>query len=207
MRDRIKEVATELLILHGYNGMSFRDIAIRLEVTTTNLHYHFGTKQGLVEEVVKDYVADAQARHLKIWLDQVDTLEDKLRKVVLYNHERYQRFNKKKGGIERSWSLIGRLRLESEVLSDDARDTLASFTSSIHEAIKVAVDMAWSKGEICDDAPCEDLAFLLINIVNSSSVFTQGAGGFDRLQLFFDAFSRVMVSAYAPKVKSKIRSK
>jgi len=196
MRDRIKDVATALLITHGYNGMSFRDIATRLDITTTNIHYHFGTKQSLVDEVIGEYVDAAIARHREIWLNETLSLPEKLRQVVEYNHSRYKRFNRTgRGG--KSWSLIGRLRLESEVLSGAGRASLERFTESIHEAIQAAVEQASDSGELRADTPRQDLAFLLINIVNSSSVFTQGAGGFDRLELFFDAFSRVMLSAYA----------
>ncbi|WP_343674340.1 TetR/AcrR family transcriptional regulator [Paraburkholderia heleia] len=206
MREKIKQVATELLISRGFNGTSFGDIATRLGVTTTNIHYHFGNKQGLVDEVVADYVAEARGRHLRIWLDQTTTLQEKLQKVVDYNFERYRRFNQSDQGAQ-SWSLIGRLRLESDLLSENARAILASFTSSIHEGIRLAVDTAWHNGELREDTPREDLAFLLINIVNSSSVFTQGTGGFDKLKLFFDAFSRVMLSAYAPEPKTPRRTK
>lgn len=209
MRDRIKQVATTLLITHGYNGTSFRDIATRLDITTTNIHYHFGNKQSLVDEVVRDYVDAAVEQHRKIWLDETFSLADKLKRVAEYNHSRYKRFNRTGQG-SKSWSLIGRLRLESEVLSDAGRADLERFTNSIHEAIQTAVQHASSQGELREDTPREDLAFLLINIVNSSSVFTQGAGGFDRLELFFDAFSRVMLSAYAgkqaPSRKKKVAS-
>lgn len=198
MRDRIKEVATALLITNGYNGTSFRDIATRLDITTTNIHYHFGNKQSLVDEVVKEYVDSAIERHREIWLDENLSLPEKLHRVVEYNHSRYKRFNRTgQGG--KSWSLIGRLRLENEVLSDAGRADLERFTDSIHEAIQSAVQQASDSGELRADTPRDDLAFLLINIVNSSSVFTQGTGGFDRLELFFGAFSRVMLSAYAGK--------
>jgi len=200
MRDSIKDVATKLLILHGVNGTSYGEIAERLKTTTTNIHYHFGNKQALVDEVVADYVIQTQRRHLAIWLDQATTLPEKIQRVAAYNYERYRQFNASDEG-HNSWSLIGRLRLESDVLSNRARNSLASFTQAIHEGIRVAVDTAWKKGELQKDAPREDLAFLLINIVNSSSVFTQGVGGFSRLQLFFDTFSRAMLFAYAPKAK------
>lgn len=196
MPDSIKAIATELLIAHGYHGMNFRSIAEQLDITTTNIHYHFGNKQRLVDEVVQDYVADATARHRAIWLDEKITLADKLRRVVDYNYERYKRFNRGKH-TGQPWSLIGRLRLESNVLSEVARASLASFTTSVHDAIRLAVEMAWQKGELRPDTPREDLAFLIINIVNSSSVFTQDAGSFERLELFFEAFVRVMLSAYA----------
>jgi AcrR family transcriptional regulator len=196
MRETIKKVATELLIKHGYHNTSFRHIATRIGITTTNIHYHFGSKQQLVEEVVKDYVADATARHKAIWLAPDHTLTDKLRGVIAYNHERYRRFNRGKGQ-GRPWSLIGRLRLDSEDLSPAARESLAGFGASVHEAIDRAFALACASGELRADAPRDDLALLVVNLVNSSSVFTQDAGSFEPLEQFFFAFERVMLSVYA----------
>jgi len=196
MRQSIKDVAGRLLTLHGLNGMSFRDIALELGITTTNIHYHFGNKHGLVDEVVADYVAEVEARHRAIWLAPDRTLADKLRQLVEYNWERYQKVNEGRDGGN-TWSLIGRMRLESQALSDNARSSLSAFTATLHELIRTAVDDAWRRGELEEATPRQDLAFLILNIVNSSSVFTHGTGGFDRLELFFEAFSRVMLSAYA----------
>lgn len=196
MRESIKRVAARLLTVHGLNGMSFRDIALELGITTTNIHYHFGNKQGLVDEVVADYVAEVESRHRAIWLAPNHTLAEKLRELVEYNWERYQQVNTGRDGGN-TWSLIGRMRLESRDLSENARKSLSSFTATLHELIRTAVDDAWRRGELDEATPRQDLAFLILNIVNSSSVFTHGAGGFDRLEMFFDAFSRVMLSAYA----------
>ncbi|SEP29608.1 transcriptional regulator, TetR family [Methylobacterium sp. ap11] len=198
MRDKIKKVATELLIKHGFHGMSFRDVAERCDITTTNIHYHFGSKQQLVEEIVADYVEETGARHRAIWLDENRLLPDKLRSVVAYNHERYRRFNRGKVS-GRPWSLIGRLRLDSDVLSPAARASLASFTVTVHAAIDQAFAHAAATGELAKDAPREDLALLVVNLVNSSSVFTQDAGSFERLEQFFGAFERVMLDLYLVK--------
>lgn len=197
MRDNIKKVATELLIRHGYHGTSFRHIAERLDITTTNIHYHFGNKEKLVEEVVGDYVTSTCARHKTIWENPDRSLPEKLKDVAAFNQIRYRAFNRgRKSG--QPWSLIGRLRLEGEVLSPGARESLASFTDTVHASVRAAVQIAYDKGELIADAPLDDIAFLLVNIVNSSSVFTQDAGNFERLEQFFEAFSRVMLSAYAP---------
>ena len=201
-RASIKKVATELLIKHGFHGMSFRDIAVRLDMTTTNIHYHFGNKERLVEEVLEDYVAETSAQHARIWLNDAWTLEQKLQEVLAYNHQRYKRFNRGKSSIK-PWSLIGRLRLDGDVLSESARKSLAFFSSSVHQNIGEAVNMAASRQEISETMPQEDLSLLLVNLVNSSSVFTQDAGGFERLEAFFMAFSRVVLRAHAPRSPGK----
>ena len=197
MRESIKHVATELLIKHGVHNTSFRDIATRLGITTTNIHYHFGNKDGLVDEVLFDYVAETSARHRQIWCHDALTLEQKLKRLLAYNHQRYKQFNRGKAGTK-PWSLIGRLRLDGDVLSDAALESLRSFTVAISTFVAQAVATAVHRRELRADTPQADLSLLLVNLVNSSSVFTQDAGGFGRLEAFFDAFTRVILSAYAP---------
>lgn len=200
MREKIKQVATKLLIKHGVHGTSFRDIANDCDITTTNIHYHFGSKQKLVEEVLQEYVDAATTRHRSIWFDNSLTIQEKLRKVLAYNHERYRQFNRgRQQG--RPWSLIGRLRLDSGVLSPAARESLSTFTDSVHEAVKAAFLNAVESGEIPPEAPLADLALLVMNLVNSSSVFTQDAGSFERLEQFFGAFERVIVDLYLTRSK------
>lgn len=194
-RENIKKVATELLIKDGLYHTSFRDIADRLAMTTTNIHYHFGNKQQLVEEVVRDYVDSTIARHSEIWLSEERSLVEKMQGAVAFNRERYNRFNK--GGKQgRAWSLIGRLRLEGDTLSKEARQALVSFSDALHAMIVDAVEDARRRGELRPDTPVEDIAFLLANMVNSSSVFTQDAGSFERLELYFEVFSRIVLSTF-----------
>jgi AcrR family transcriptional regulator len=198
MRQKIKRVATDLLIKHGYHGMSFGKVASRLGTTTTNIHYHFGNKIRLVEEVLDDYVKNTLDRHRQIWLNENATLVQKIRDAVEFNRERHRRYNRGSFGGN-SWSLIGRLRLESDVLSEPARKSLQSFTEGLQAAISSAVERARRNRELTADAPVEDIAFLLVNIVNSSSVFTRDAGNFERLEKFFDTFIRFIRHAYGPE--------
>lgn len=198
MREAIKLIATELLIRHGFHGTSFRNIADRLNTTTTTIHYHFGNKEKLVEEVLRDYVDSTIARHQEIWQAPDTSLHQKLMQIADFNFQRYKAFNTDRSG-SRPWSLIGRLRLDGEILSVEAREYLGLFTVRVHDAIAVAVKNAHRRGELSNDAPLDDIALLIVNIVNSSSIFTQDAGSFERLEQFFQAFSHVVLSAYAPK--------
>jgi len=201
-RENVKKVATELLIQHGLHNTSFSDIATRLGVTTPNLHYHFGSKQKLVEEVVQDYVRETVKRQTEIWLDPDKSLSAKLKAALEFNRERYNRFNKGKRQGQ-AWSLIGRLRLEGNALSPPARSELTDYSTSIQAMIKTAVEKAQAKGELSKRAPVADISFLMANMVNSSSGFTQDAGSFDALEAYFEAFASVVLSAHGPGASSK----
>ncbi|AHF78292.1 TetR family transcriptional regulator [Sodalis praecaptivus] len=195
MQEKIKEVTRNLLIAHGYHKTTFGVIAKALQITTTNIHYHFGNKNHLVEIVVREYVAEAKKNHSIIWLDTTTTLEQKVAQVVAYNYRLYRKYNPDDKG-RHPWSLIGRLRLESDVLSEAACRSLASFTQTMQDVISQAVEYAWQQGQLKADTPRQDLVFLLTNLVDSSSVFAQDAGSFARLEQFFTAFSRVVLSVY-----------
>jgi TetR/AcrR family transcriptional repressor of nem operon len=196
MKERIKAVAIGLLIRNGYRGASFANIAKPLGITTTNIHYHFGSKQRLVEAAVRDYVAGSLAGHQQVWLDRTTTLRAKLRAVVAFNRARYENYNRGKVS-GRPWSLIARLRLEGEVTGAGVRAELARFTEVLHRDVREAVQTALDRGELKPDAPLDEIAFLIANVVNSSGVFTQDAGNFDRLEQLFATIENALLAAYA----------
>jgi AcrR family transcriptional regulator len=56
-RQCILEQAEQLFFAHGYHGVSIRDIVQACGLSNAALYYHFGSKQNLFVEVVKEYVA------------------------------------------------------------------------------------------------------------------------------------------------------
>jgi TetR/AcrR family transcriptional repressor of nem operon len=205
MQERIKKAATELLIKHGYRGASMAKIANLVHSTTTNIHYHFTNKERLVEEVIADYVVDALKRQKDIWTNPGTPLREKIAQVVEFNRERHRKFNRRTNGGH-AWSLIGRLRLENDMLSERGRQSLTHFTEALQEYITTALRQAVEKGEIVQDTPVQDAALILTNIVNSSSVFSQDAGSFSRLEEFYAVFARFFFRSYgAGKLRDEAR--
>jgi TetR/AcrR family transcriptional regulator, transcriptional repressor for nem operon len=197
-RDKIKAIATRLLIMRGIGGFSYADIAKRLDITTTNIHHHFGNKKNLVDEVVREYVADASLRHKQIWTDSSLTLAEKIEKFVAFNFERYSKFNK--GARQgQPWSLIGRLRLDSHNLSPQSVGWLASFGSDVQAFMTTAVIQARDAGELAKEAPTKDIALLLANMVNSTAIFTQTAGSFSVVRDVFESANRVIATGYGTR--------
>jgi TetR/AcrR family transcriptional regulator len=56
-RQCILEQAQRLFFAHGYHGVSIRDIVQSCGLSNAALYYHFGSKQNLYVEVIKEYVA------------------------------------------------------------------------------------------------------------------------------------------------------
>jgi TetR/AcrR family transcriptional repressor of nem operon len=205
MRDEIKSVATELLIRHGYQGFRFREIADRLGITRANIHYHFGSKQKLVDEVVCDYVASTLARIEPVWMDDGLTLETKIRTMMEFNRERYMRYNPT-GATGCPWSLIARARLDRELVGAEARQTTIDFGIAMERLVRRAVRRAIEQGEFVPDTPVKDVALQLVAIVNSADPITQDAGAFERLEKLYRGFARILLHAYGSPVGRRVRS-
>lgn len=195
MRDEIKTAAARLLIANGYRGLRFGDIAEELGTTRANIHYHFGTKENLVEEVIEEYVAGTLEALGAVWRADDSSFRDKALATMEFNRERWLAFNDADGG-GRPWSLISRMRLEQDLLTDRGRAALARFPRAIDEWINAAVRTAQKRGEIAADAPARDIAVQLVAIVDSAGSITQDAGSFERLEHLYTAYLRIIDTAF-----------
>jgi AcrR family transcriptional regulator len=203
MRDRIKEVATAMLIRNGYHGFRFRDIANRLKITRTNVHYYFGNKANLCEEVIIDYVNETIRKFEAIWKNPDTTLEEKIIAMMESNQERYKKINPT-GATANAWSLIARMRLDRKIIGKKARDSLAHFSIVLERMVTAGVEMAIRKNEITPEAPVKEITLQLVAIANSADPITQDAGSFDRLEELYLAFARIVSHAYGLKKRSKV---
>jgi len=195
MRARIKSLALDLLIQHGYRGVSFGDMAKALGTTRANIHYHFGNKENLVEEVLADYVEATLATLKAVWTTPGLTLARKIEAMVEFSRKRHAKYNPpgKKG---RPWSLIARMRQDSDALTPKGRAALQRFGEELYDCIFLAIEDAKARGEFAAWMPVEDVALQLVSIANSAGPITQDAGDFDRLEQLYAAFTRIMTHAF-----------
>jgi TetR/AcrR family transcriptional repressor of nem operon len=196
MRERIKALTVELLVRHGCRGLRFADIADALGTTRATVHYHFGNKERLIEEVVEAYVRGTLDRFRLTWERPGPTLVLRIQETIAFNRERYDRFNAAGGKPGQAWSLIARMRLERDLLSPSARWALERFGTELEAMVMAAVAAAKQAGELSAEAPVEDIARQLVAIANSSGSITVDAGTFDVLEHLYLGFARIVEHAY-----------
>lgn len=194
MREQIKQVATELLIRNGYRGLRFNDIAERLEITRANVHYHFGTKIDLAEEVIAEYMERVLKRFEHIWTAPNLNYQNKVLHTIEFNRESFMRFNPSGSG-RNSWSLIDRMRQESELLSEPSRIQLRRI-EKVEAFVISAIRQAQSSGEISEDVPLEDISVSISTIIDCACALTQSWGSFERLENCYLAHMRLVLHAY-----------
>jgi TetR/AcrR family transcriptional regulator, transcriptional repressor for nem operon len=61
MRDKIMATARATVQQHGYNGLSFRELAKDVGIKSASIHYHFPTKGDLGSALARRYSEEAQA--------------------------------------------------------------------------------------------------------------------------------------------------
>jgi TetR/AcrR family transcriptional repressor of nem operon len=60
-RESIMSVARSMVQAHGYNALSFRELAKAVGVKSASVHYHFPTKADLAAALAQRYTEDASA--------------------------------------------------------------------------------------------------------------------------------------------------
>jgi len=204
-RESIKALALELLIRHGYRGMSFGDIASGLGTTRANIHYHFGNKQQLVEEVLADYVERTLAGLARIWSGEGRTFAARIEAMVDFSRERYRRYNPP-GTEGRPWSLISRLRQDADLLTAGGRVTLKRFGDELTGILVTAIGDARARGEFDAVMPVEDVALHLVTLADNAAPITLEAGDFARLERLYRGFADMVDRAFAPKRSAVARN-
>src|SRR5215472_18065558 len=62
VREQVLDHAITLMMLRGYNGFSYRDLSELVGVKTSSIHYYFPSKDDLVLEALKEYIARMSER-------------------------------------------------------------------------------------------------------------------------------------------------
>lgn len=186
MRDEIKRVATRLLMLRGYRGVSYGDIAQELEITTTNIHYHFGPKARLVATVMHDYIEQVGGRYRGIWTREGAGLAAKVEASIAFNREAFTRLNPQ-GNEGNSWSLITRLSAEGEALDEVMRERIVAFRRDIQASAVTGMEQAVAEGELRAEAPCQQLGRLMASCFLYAVHISRDSGGFRGLSQHYAA--------------------
>src|SRR5688572_3023509 len=159
-RDRIKAIAGDLYVLHGYDGFSFGDIVDVIGTTRANIHHHFGSKQRLMAELIDGFANDAAARIAHHWAEGDARFADRLADQLADLRRFYDRFNKKPGD-RNVWSPLSRLRLDLPVLGDLASSALERVNRAYDPSLQQAIVKAIKAGEFVEETPVEEVARLI----------------------------------------------
>jgi AcrR family transcriptional regulator len=197
-RQAIMDRALELLVRHGYRGASFGDIADALGMTRANIHYHFGSKQVLVEAVLTDYVELTIAALRDIWLERELGFAERVETMLAFSLKRYRRYNKA-GATASQWSLISRLRQDADLLTPNGRDLLAKFSRDLRSLLAASLAADVKRGRFARDMPVDAVAAQVALIADNASAITLDSEGAAHLGELYRGLVEMITHGYAAR--------
>lgn len=195
LKERILALATKQFIRHGYQGVSFLDLAKALGVTHSNIHYYFGTKADLAAAVLDEFAANMIAENRAIWADPETTLREKFLRSRDRYYRDYLRFNPTGEG-SKPWALLSRFSVASNALTSEMRWRIRETLQEFEVAVRQGLDLAIKKGELTNDAPIDGLTLQLTAIFYTTGQMTKLEGGFDRVDKLLESTSDSILRAY-----------
>lgn len=138
MRDNIREIileaARQLFDKNGYNGVSIKNIADSLGISTGNLTYYFKRKEDLAEAVVEMQHTAYQKS------EPVESIAE-LRTLILHIME-----------VQNKNSYYFKHYAQFSQISDKIRRIQNEVFSDLRNTLSASLERLYEKGLVCDDA-------------------------------------------------------
>ncbi len=180
LQSRIEAIAARLFITHGYNGVSYLDIARELGISHSNIHYYFRTKPMLASAVLSSVASETVAAMEGVWAGREEGLFDKFVAMRGWAHEQYLQFNPGgKGG--RLWGLLARFSMDADSLNDEMRRLIRATLRKIEEHIAAGIQATVDNGELRAGAPVDGITLQIASLISATGQVTRFAASFDRL--------------------------
>lgn len=200
--ERIEQVATRLFILHGYNGVSYLDIAREMGVTHSSIHYYYRSKAMLAEAVLRR-VAEATLHSMKrIWVEPATGLFDKFVGTRDWIYSQYLLSNPQGSGGQ-PWGLLSRFTADAEALTPPMRRVIRNSVDKLEEHIAAGVELEARRGALVADAPQEGIALQIGSLLTIAAQITRHASGFGRLDALMRWTHEAIERAYGVEPEAR----
>lgn len=172
MAERILDTAEEFVQTRGFNGFSYADVAARLEVTSANLHYHFGNKAQLGEALITRYTTRFMAALAAIDAAGLDAAARLSAYATLY------------GDVLRAnrLCLCGMLAAEYQTLPPGMRDAVVSFFDQNEAWLTAVLREGESNGRLKLRASAEDTARAIVSGLEGAMLLSRPYRDADRFE-------------------------
>lgn len=136
-REKILVAARELFAKDGFEAVSVRDVTTAADVNLASINYHFGNKQGLIQEIVREVLVPMNKQRvllLKEAGDRCESLENVELRDVIEAYVRPMVFPEEYGG---STEMLA--RLTARYLIDRNYDVPPKVMESFGDVFKIFI--------------------------------------------------------------------
>ncbi|MEM6252930.1 MAG: TetR/AcrR family transcriptional regulator [Cyanobacteria bacterium P01_D01_bin.156] len=162
---QILDVAQDLVRCRGYSAFSYADISAQVGIRKASIHYHFPTKEALVQALVQRYRTAFQERLKGIESTEPDPQKQLQQFVALY----------RSGLSECQICLCGMLSVEIEILADPIQQEVRAFLSDTKTWLKDVLAAGAAAGCLQPRVSPETEASLLLATIQGAQLFARTA--------------------------------
>ena len=167
MKSNLKNIASNLIRQGGYNAFSFRDLADKVGVKSSSVHYYFPTKADLVEELTKDY-KESFFERLEAETEKLNSASTKILVLIKFYEE----------SLSHNMNcLCGMLASEIDLLSVKEQSALKGFYNQLEKWLKSVISSKSSKIGM----ESNELTHLIMSSLNGSVALDRAFEGKKRL--------------------------
>ena len=152
-REKILELAEELILTKGYNGFSYQDISTVMGIKNASVHYYFPSKENLGTSILKT--------NIQRFEEMVENMQNR----NFDEHQQVESFMKiyLKSNRENKICLIGSLGTDINTLSEPMRAELQKMVGRIVNWLEAALEAGRSKGLFSFQPSARDQALHILS--------------------------------------------
>lgn len=184
---KILTVAQHNVQTKGFNGFSYRDLAVEIGIKTSSIHYHFPTKDDLALALVEAYHNAFEAELSKIRVESGNGRSQLKKYIQLFERNL---------AVDNKFCLCGMLASEINSLSERVKQAIQSFFSANELWLSELIAKGQADGSL-NQAVTPDLAAAqLLATLEGAMLIARSAEAANNLERFQQIVWKTVESLY-----------
>ncbi|TAJ96815.1 MAG: TetR/AcrR family transcriptional regulator [Candidatus Manganitrophaceae bacterium] len=174
-REAILDSAESIIQTYGANGISYQTISDIVQIRKASIHYHFPTKEKLIEELVRRY----RLRFLALvdaFIDSPLSAPTKLERYIAL----FEQTLEDKSGMK--VCLCGMLGAELASMGSPTVKILRNFYSDNIERLARILEEGREAGSLKFSGDAEALGGLIFSLLEGAMIIARAADGMDQFR-------------------------
>jgi len=178
-RNKILDVADDLVQRVGLNAMSYKHISDAVGIRKASIHHHFPKKENLIDELLERCSSSYGEKYQKI-ADGCDQAPVKLRKLAAVFEE---------GLSNRKLCLVGSISTSSNTLQEGSCQILRSTIENTVSIYATVFEQGQREGSLKFPGTADEAAFAFFSLLVGAQTTARSYGG---VQLFNQATETII---------------
>ncbi|THB78487.1 MAG: TetR/AcrR family transcriptional regulator [Desulfobulbaceae bacterium] len=180
-REKILDVAEELIRSVGVNAMSYKHISEAVGIRKASIHHHFPKKDDLVDELLNRCQTSYGAHYASI-IEGDDPAPDQLRNLARIFED---------GLVTNKLCVVGSISTDRNTLTDRTCELLENNISSTVRIFSKVFAKGEKEGTLVFSGSADDAAYTFLSFLIGTQIVARAQGGKE----FFNKAAKLMIEA------------